>query len=592
MLDILFVTFNSEKWIDGCIQSLSQSTANLKEVSLYFVDNASTDGTVAKLHAVEETYGETFAQIRVHQSAENLGFGRGNNLAAKLGKGEVLFCLNIDTTVYPDTLQCLLDAIAASDAGVGAWEARQMPYEHPKMYDPLTGETTWASGAALAVRRSVFEEIGGFDESIFMYAEDVDLSWRIRAKNYTIHYLPGVVVNHYAYQKAGEVKPTQYVYSILNNLLLRTKFGSRRDIVWWHAHFASVLLKKEQPFQGARRALIGAYVKNLRCFFGGWRWKKKNLPLQAQLRVKKFVGWDYEGCRDGVFYEHARCVNGPKVSVIVRTCGRPSVLRETLISLRRQTYRNFEVVVVEDGAPKAERMIREEFDDLNIVYQATGKKVGRSSVGNRALSLATGQYFNFLDDDDVFYADHLEVLVGELTRHPAYKAAYSLAFETPILVHSRDPYVYELLGHNGIYKQPFNRLVLVHHNYFPIQCVMFDRSVYEARGGFDEALDILEDWDLWVRYAAWTPFLYVHKTTSMYRVPAQRDERKERQQLLDDALAQVHAKFAHYATQWSVEDIFQDVQQLPSFQAMDEVRQSLVYRFARKVRNLLRKVTG
>lgn len=592
MLDIVFVTFNSEKWIDGCIQSLSQSKTNLKAVSLYFVDNASTDSTVARLHAVEEACKETFAQIKVYQSAENLGFGHGNNLAAKLGRGEVVFFLNIDTTVYPDTLQCLLDEIAASDASVGAWEARVMPYEQPKMYDPLTGETTWASGAALAVRRSVLEEIGGFDENIFMYAGDVDLSWRIRAKNFTIRYVPGVVVNHYAYQEAGEIQPTQYVYSVINNLLLRCKFGTRRDVIWWYVHFASTLLRRSKPFRGAGSALIRSYVKNFRCFFQEWRWKKKNLSPQAQQRVRKFVGWDYEECRDGVFYEHSRCVNGPKVSVIVRTCGRPAVLRETLISLRRQTYKNFEIVIVEDGAPLAERMIREEFGDLDIAYQATGEKAGRSRAGNLALSLATGQYFNFLDDDDVFYADHLEVLVGELMRHPEYRAAYSFAFETPIIVHSKDPYVYELVEHNRIFKQPFNRMVLLHHNYFPIQCVMFDRSVYEAKGGFDEALDMLEDWDLWVRYATWTPFLYVPKTTSLYRVPAKKDDRKERQQQLDAALEQVHARFAHYTTQWSVEDIYADVQQLSSFQAMDEVRNSFIYRFARKTRNLLRKVTG
>lgn len=51
------------------------------------------------------------------------------------------------------------------------------------------------------------------------------------------------------------------------------------------------------------------------------------------------------------------------------------------------------------------------------------------------------------------------------------------------------------------YKQPFNRLLLYTFNYIPIQSIMFQKSLYEEYGGFDEKLDNLEDWDLWVRYS-------------------------------------------------------------------------------------------
>ena len=72
-----------------------------------------------------------------------------------------------------------------------------------------------------------------------------------------------------------------------------------------------------------------------------------------------------------------------KYPLSVRTCGRPAVLRETLISLRHQTYPNMEVVVVEDGEEISGKMIRgREFGDMNIRYFATGEKVGRSRAGN------------------------------------------------------------------------------------------------------------------------------------------------------------------------------------------------------------------
>ena len=69
---------------------------------------------------------------------------------------------------------------------------RQIPYEHPKAYDPVTLDTPWVSGAATLFRREAFEAVGGFDDAIFMYGEDVDLSWRLRARGLAPH-LPAAV---------------------------------------------------------------------------------------------------------------------------------------------------------------------------------------------------------------------------------------------------------------------------------------------------------------------------------------------------------------------------------------------------------------
>ena len=244
----------------------------------------------------------------------------------------------------------------------------------------------------------------------------------------------------------------------------------------------------------------------------------------------------------------------PKVSVIVRTCGRPAVLRETLISLRNQTYPNIEVVVVEDGENISEKMIRKEFADLNLIYLATGEKAGRSKAGNLAMERATGKYLNFLDDDDLFYADHIEVLVTQLLKGKN-RAAYAFGFETPIEVISKEPYQYSVKHYNGTYKQEFDKIMLCHHNYIPIQTIMFEKSLFEEYGGLDERLDALEDWDLWVRYSLHTDFTCVPKTTSLYRVPYNRRENAKRQKALDDALVIVRNKHKGYVQNISVYEI-------------------------------------
>lgn len=542
-VDIVYVTYHSAKWIDGYFKSLLCSDYDLKKVNLYFVDNGSKDETIKKLEEKKKQVGSRFGNFVIHQSKENVGFGAGNNIGVSLGQSPYVFCSNIDTELYEDTLAQLSRTVEADRGSEFAlWELRQFPYEHPKFYDPITLETSWSSGAAFVIRRDVYEKIGGFDEQFFMYAEDVDLSWRVRAAGYKLKYVPKAVIQHFCYQTAGEVKPTQYIYSPIGNLRLRYKFGTRADRVWGWQFLLANRLGRKAPFPGAKRMFSKALTQSRRNRTDALKWNRAH-RAEIEKQKFKFYGMDYELRRRGDFWVNERPMADKKVSVLVRTCGRPDVLRETLISLRNQTYPNLEIVVVEDGEPAAQRMIETEFGDLPIVYKATGEKGGRCKAGNLALKLSTGDYLNFLDDDDVFYADHVETLVMALQNHPNSAAAYALGFETPIEVQSLQPYRYQIKSYNTTVDVPFSKLELIHHNCFPIQTVLFRRELYEKHGGFDEKLDMLEDWDFWIRYASKDWFEYVPKTTSQYRIPANQTVVKERQKKLDEAYKNVQEKF-------------------------------------------------
>lgn len=212
-----------------------------------------------------------------------------------------------------------------------------------------------------------------------------------------------------------------------------------------------------------------------------------------------------------------------KVSFIVRTCKRPQVLRHSLESIRKQTYQNIEVVVVEDGPNTAEHMIKTEFADMDIKYYNTGKKAGRAKAGNMALGIASGKYLNFLDDDDLIYPQHTEILVQNMKKSQK-KAVYAIAQEAPSY-YSKKAGNYITLCKYIRYNQPFNRLYFTMSNFMPIQTVMFHRELYEQYGGFRENMDSLEDWDLWLRYVAHEDFGYVNEVTSLYRVPLMRFKR-------------------------------------------------------------------
>ena len=557
-LDLVFVTYNSEKWVAPCLASLARSRYPLQDINIFIYDNASTDKTVALCNDLyEQTYRSVFGNVMIIKSNKNVGFGMGNNLAAREGKADFIFFLNIDTELHADALDVLTGVIETRTAEEKMWELRQFPYEHPKLYHPVTQYTSWSSGAAFVIERSAFEKVGGFDQRIFMYAEDVDLSWRIRSQGGKIRYVPKAIVYHYSYSTANVVKPNQYLNSIVNHLNLRLRYGTKSEVMSG-VKMLMRLFGHSGPYTHSRKQLIKKLICNLPACF---HFMRTRVRRQDGVFEPKFLNWDYELIRDDGFYPNRLPDSYPLVSIIVRTCNRPDVLRETLISLRHQTYPNLEIVVVEDGYNSAAAMIEREFSDLNIHYQALMPHVGRSAAGNTAMRLAKGEYFNFLDDDDLFFADHVEVLVASIL-NTSYAAVYSLAFEVATVTHSTKPYKYTEYFHRVIHRQPFSLLILSHHNYIPIQSILFKRQLFDELGGLDESLDALEDWDMWLRYALGAEFCMINKLTSIYRVPYETTVNEKRQKALDDALLVVREKEKHYKVDMNAYSLLREYENL------------------------------
>ncbi len=138
-------------------------------------------------------------------SGGNLGFGTGHNVlmqAAFDGTGEeagFYLGVNPDGLLHPDCLAHLLRMAQAetADGSPGSLlEAIQFPEEHPKWYDPRTFDTPWVSGACFLMPRAVFRATQGFDENMFLYCEDVDLSWRVRLAGFRTRICPPAIFLH------------------------------------------------------------------------------------------------------------------------------------------------------------------------------------------------------------------------------------------------------------------------------------------------------------------------------------------------------------------------------------------------------------
>jgi GT2 family glycosyltransferase len=172
---------------------------------------------------------------------ENLGHGGAQNrLLAEAAAEDVVLLVNPDTYPSPWLLAELLHGL--DDPGIAVVEARQLPFEHPKRYDPLTGRTGWASCACALVRTAVLQAVGGFDAaSFFLHGDDVDLSWRIRLAGHDIRYRPtAVVFHHKALQGTIPAQTTaERLHSAEAAIMLGWKW-SRPDIVeHWSRWFAA-----------------------------------------------------------------------------------------------------------------------------------------------------------------------------------------------------------------------------------------------------------------------------------------------------------------------------------------------------------------
>ncbi len=158
---------------------------------------------------------------------ENLGSAGGSNRLAEGATTDYILVLNPDTYPSPWMLDHMLGAFGKD---IGLVDARQLPVEHPKEFNPDTGDVSWASGACSMFDRRVFEEVGGYDtDHFFLHCDDVDVSWRIRLAGYRVITAPEASVLHHKSVSAGGsvvIPAVERYYGVLGRLMLATRYGA------------------------------------------------------------------------------------------------------------------------------------------------------------------------------------------------------------------------------------------------------------------------------------------------------------------------------------------------------------------------------
>ena len=533
--DLSLVTYNSSKWLDQYFQSLMVCGYPLAKIHIHIVDNGSTDDTLKRLREMQTSFEGLFGAFDIAVQ-DNRGFGAGHDVNFRRCTTDFVLVSNVDIEFINGSLTRLLAHVCADvNEDFAAWEMCQAPYEHPKHYDPVSWATNWQAYACVLIRKAAYEQVGGFDKRIFMYCEDVELSYRFRSFGWHLKYCPDCVVIHHAYESQTNLfKPIQFFLGTLGTGYVRMRYGTTRDRFAGLLLHAWLVLRREQPLENSRRALATNFIKLLRDTPHFLRGKGKCLAAFP------FRGFDFEVTRTGAdlaLFPMRQC--DALVSIITRTYSTPNrdvLLRQAGMSICNQRHGNIEWIVVQDGGDDLKPIVDEVSllrPDLKVRF-IPNDKLGRSHAGNVGLSAATGEYCMFLDDDDLLYADHCDVLVNCLIRESSISAAYALAFEVPTDISDGRIVEGDYISHSG-HAQKWDYSVLQKYNFIPIQTILFRRKLFLERGGFNVALDQLEDWNLWLRYGYQNNFKFVRKTTSLYRIPLSEEKKAARQQLLHAA---------------------------------------------------------
>ncbi|WP_430231805.1 rhamnan synthesis F family protein [Nitrosomonas communis] len=197
----------------------------------------------------------------------------------------------------------------------------------------------------------------------------------------------------------------------------------------------------------------------------------------------------------------------PLVSVIIRSMDRDT-LSDTLDSVALQTYPNIEVVLV-NAKGDGHRALDKWCGRFPLCFSNNTESLHRSQAANLGLETAKGKYLIFLDDDDLFYPEHIADLVAALRAHNTFRCAYA-----GVRV---EYYVNGQFETSGVFSAPFDQRRLWGRNFIPIHAMLFERALVAEGCRFDEQLEFFEDWDFWLQLAQHTSLLHVDKIGAVYR---------------------------------------------------------------------------
>ncbi len=276
MLSIVIVNWNTGELLSQCLDSIYMDPELVEAFEVWVVDNASTDGSA-------QAALEKYPQTKLIRNQQNPGFAAANNQAIRQARGDYLLLLNPDTILHPGAVRTMLDFLRRNPAA-GAVGPRLLNPDRSLQYscspeptlsrefkrlfhlggvrpDGYYAMDTWDTaeprsvdvllGACILVRRQALEDAGLFEETYFMYSEEVDLCRRLRQKGWGVYWTPTAQVIHFGGQSTRQAAAEMFLQLYKSKIVyFRKHYGA--SAAWI---YKLILLAASLP-----RLAIGAVV--------------------------------------------------------------------------------------------------------------------------------------------------------------------------------------------------------------------------------------------------------------------------------------------------------------------------------------------
>jgi glycosyltransferase involved in cell wall biosynthesis len=520
-VSVILPTYNYGCFLGEAIQSVLDQT--FEDFELIVVDDGSTDNTREVVHSF------TDPRLRCIYK-ENGGESSAYNVGIHASRGEYIAFLDSDDTWLPQKLELQVKAMdSAPQAGI--------IYSDVYYFDSKTGAVTgtffqrlknpppqgsvleayieefFAHPSTWLVKKSVFEQIGMWDETL-RNCEDDDMLFRMASCfEFEAVLIPLAMVRTHPEQKSRKkqihfTSYLRYLNKAMQSPILNSRMRAslRRAMCLCHFRYAKFLVSSGKLGKGGREFL--ASLKANPRVFGYFVMSHLIEKLTRRFRPSRRGGRVEAMPRWLQYLRPAQVVNkdssAPKVSVVIPAYNSGRFLGEAIQSVLDQTFGDFELIVVDDGSTDNTRDVVRSFTDPRIeyIYQ---KNRGSSAAYNRGIHASGGEYIAFLDSDDIWFPQNLELKVKMLDSNPGIALVCS------------DTYLFDdqtgnILGRywhdHAQFKSWFDprkaaqnplRYMLSRGTFIIETITMVRREVFNEVGDYDESLRSHEDWDVWCR---------------------------------------------------------------------------------------------
>ncbi len=242
---IVILNWNGRNWLEKFLPTVMATQYHNKKIIV--ADNASTDDSIQFL----ETH---FPTVEIIKNSENGGFAKGYNVALRQVKADIFVLLNSDVSVTNNWIEPII-SLMQIDSNIAACQPKILSYNDPSSFEyagaaggymdalgyPLARGRVfdtcekdngqydaneaifWASGAALFIRASVYQQLNGLDEDFFAHQEEIDLCWRIQLLGYKVFVCPASVVYHVGGGTLQQGSTQKTYLNFRNNLMMLSK---------------------------------------------------------------------------------------------------------------------------------------------------------------------------------------------------------------------------------------------------------------------------------------------------------------------------------------------------------------------------------